>query len=776
MPRAFAIFEFRLLVGCILAALGSMESARSQITLDGSFGKSGPLTGPNYAIGADVGKLTGPNLFHSFGTFNIRQQETATFTGPSTVKNIIGRVTGGQVSDIEGQIASKIAGADLYLINPAGWVFGPTATLHVPGSVHVSSADSVRFTDGTAMSARSTEGSSLTIAAPAAFGFMGTNPGDITVKGSTLAPGIGTNQSPPGFGKDLSLVGGRVTITGATITTNAGKIRIVSAAGLGDVGIRQPASARTTVKSFGPASVSGTKAAALNASSGPEKGGFRIHGGTVGISDNSQIAVYNTSDANYAAVSLRGDDIAVTTGSVVGTFGVGQGVGGAVKVSASRSVVVGSGQAGNPAYLASAALTPRVSGASTPQARSGAISITSGGTISLQPGGIVGTGLAAPLTPVALATPVTPGVVSLQAPQISITGPDAGVLSTTGLGSMVNAGPISLSANTIAMTNGGIVGTAALGTGSSGNITISTHLLNLANQALVSTSTLGPGNAGDISVAADQLAVTQGGLISSGSFDLGRGSNIHLGRGGNITLAGKTQPLDLLVSGDGSSINASASGPTGNAAGAISITAGTIKLADQGQIATSADSGGGGLIGLTAGQLIWLDRGNITTSVHGGTGNAGDIDAYSRFVVLNHGIIEADADAGRGGNIAISTQTYLASPDSVVQASAARGINGTIAIEAPQNFVPASLAKLSGSLLGPPALQQQGCSAVAESQRVSSLVVGTSSGLPRSGEGPQPASYFDVVQNAPASTGQKPPGAWAPPPPLPGDKFRNCRR
>jgi len=169
---------------------------------------------------------------------------------------------------------------------------------------------------------------------------------------------------------------------------------------------------------------------------------------------------------------------------------------------------------------------------------------------------------------------------------------------------------------------------------------------------------------------------------------------------------------------------------------------------DHGEITTSAEAGGGGRIDLAAGRLIRLDLGQITTSVHGGTGDSGNLTATSPFVVLNHSQITANADAGRGGNIAITAQSYLASPDSLVQASAARGINGTIAIQAPQSNVAGTLVELPGNLLSPPPLQQHGCSAVAQSQGMSSFVVGASGGLPRSGEGPQTASYFDLQQDA----------------------------
>src|SRR5881296_3929910 len=62
-----------------LLCLSLVHSSQAQITLDGSLGPRGPLSGPHYTIPPDVGQIRGRNLFHSFGHFNIQQGESATF-------------------------------------------------------------------------------------------------------------------------------------------------------------------------------------------------------------------------------------------------------------------------------------------------------------------------------------------------------------------------------------------------------------------------------------------------------------------------------------------------------------------------------------------------------------------------------------------------------------------------------------------------------------------------------------------------------------------------
>jgi filamentous hemagglutinin family protein len=81
------------------------------------------------------GNRAGANLFHSFSQFGLSATETANFniTEPA-IQNVLGRVTGGNPSVINGAVS--ITGGNLpnlYLMNPAGIVFGPNFALNIPG-------------------------------------------------------------------------------------------------------------------------------------------------------------------------------------------------------------------------------------------------------------------------------------------------------------------------------------------------------------------------------------------------------------------------------------------------------------------------------------------------------------------------------------------------------------------------------------------------------------------------------------------------------------------
>src|SRR4051812_24076695 len=231
----------------LLAALLATEPVQAQIVTDGSVGDKVSLHGGQIEIGANLGTRRGDNLFHSFEKFGIATGQTATLTGPGDIKNVISRVTGGEVSNIDGTLASKVGQADLYFINPAGVMFGPNARLDVPGSLHVSTAHELRFADGARFSAVDKVGSSLTVAPPEAFGFLDMPPGRITVDQSQL-------QLTPG--KTLSLVGGDLTIDGGqtgSVGTEDGVVQLVSTAAPGAV---RTADAATTVGQQGDIRVS----------------------------------------------------------------------------------------------------------------------------------------------------------------------------------------------------------------------------------------------------------------------------------------------------------------------------------------------------------------------------------------------------------------------------------------------------------------------------------------------------------------------------------------
>jgi filamentous hemagglutinin family protein len=181
-----------LMLGAWLCAFGAAvphgyAQITTAITSDGTLGTTVNRSGN--VIDINGGTIKGSNQFHSFRQFNVGTGDIASFNGPPnvTIRNILSRVTGGTRSEIDGTLRSTIPGANLFLMNPSGILFGPNARLDVSGSFHATTADYIRLQDGARFNAvPSAADNLLTTAPPAAFGFLTTNPAPIDVQAGVV--------------------------------------------------------------------------------------------------------------------------------------------------------------------------------------------------------------------------------------------------------------------------------------------------------------------------------------------------------------------------------------------------------------------------------------------------------------------------------------------------------------------------------------------------------------------------------------------------------------
>ena len=192
----------------VLFAIATQISA--QIVTDGTRGTAGPidppqaLTGPAYSIPDTLGTQVGPNLFHSFSDFNINSGESATFSSAFTgvTNNVLSRVTGANLSNINGLLESTIPGADFFFINPNGIIFGPNATLNVPASFNASTADIINLENGGVFHATDVANTILTMGNITSLNWTSPDKGTLTVQGSTLEVSAGNNFQISGGGID----------------------------------------------------------------------------------------------------------------------------------------------------------------------------------------------------------------------------------------------------------------------------------------------------------------------------------------------------------------------------------------------------------------------------------------------------------------------------------------------------------------------------------------------------------------------------------------------
>ena len=269
---------------------------------------------PNYDITGGTRPGNGTNLFHGFGDFSVGTNHIANFLNDSGLptSNILGRVSGGNPSNIFGMIQTTGFGsANLFLMNPAGIIFGPNASLNVGGSVTFTTANYIKLTDGVRFRvlSNSLADGLLSAASVAAFGFLGSHPGAITVQGSQLTVAEG---------KGLSLVGGDIRMTGGTLSAPGGQINVASLAGRGEARIAPDG-----------ITIAGRTA----------RGNIEIKGGT----QPDDVATLDTSGDGGGAVVIRGGKLSLTRAEVLTGTKADSQRGGDIVIEAGKSVTLDKG-------------------------------------------------------------------------------------------------------------------------------------------------------------------------------------------------------------------------------------------------------------------------------------------------------------------------------------------------------------------------------------------------------------------------------------------------
>ncbi|HLP88046.1 MAG TPA: CHAT domain-containing protein [Nostocaceae cyanobacterium] len=183
-------------------------------------------TGDQFNINGGTLSGDGANLFHSFQKFGLDANQIANFLSNPNIQNILGRVVGGETSLINGLIQVTGGNSNLYLLNPAGIVFGSNASLNVPASFTATTANSVSIGNDW-FNVFGNNNYSTLIGTPTDFKFDANQPGSIINLGNL------------NVGQDLNLIAGSVISTG-NLTANNGNITVASVPGEKLIRISQP--------------------------------------------------------------------------------------------------------------------------------------------------------------------------------------------------------------------------------------------------------------------------------------------------------------------------------------------------------------------------------------------------------------------------------------------------------------------------------------------------------------------------------------------------------
>jgi len=724
----------RRVFGCSLlllfACLTSSVQAASPVTGSGlNTQVSPPVTLPsgqtqfNITGGTRPGGASGTNLFHSFGDFNVPNLNIANFFNDSglATSNILGRVTGGNISNIFGAIQTQGFGnANLFLMNPAGFLFGPNATVNAGGMVSFSSADYLRLADGIRFLAiPNTTADGLLSAAPvAAFGFLGSNPGAITVQGSQLS------VTP---GQSISLVGGSITVQSGIpdegslvqpgrLSAPGGQINIASVASPGEILLSNLQSApNINGQSFTAMGNISLSEGALLDVSGDAAGTVRIRGGQL-VMDTATISAdtVNSHGAPVAIdINVTGDISLSTVDSPVLTARTtGSGSAGEVRISSKNLEVTatalnnfivpiidthteGSGKAGDVVITAANNLTATLTGDGFAVAflvDSGTLGPGQGGNVTLTAKNID-----------MASTSINTGVFVDLIFGENVAGSGGNLTITADLLRM-GAGPLGI--NSLLVTDASPV----LFGGRGGNLTITAHDIQLKDGSGLSTSgnTAGAmrinadqliadssqfevdnlsGPSGGITITGKVVEFTNGSTVASQTVGNQRGGNITVAATDHLTLSDDPTAFGTLVRPSGLFTN-SLSGFDPNSlilgtlgtAGAITVTTPNLQILGGARIdSSSRTSGNAGPITITANNISisgegpirgfpepQFDQGGLSSGIYSRTnggqfcsgpcGDAAPISITTGSFSLTQGaqVDSSTSSSGRGGDITIN--------------------------------------------------------------------------------------------------------------------------
>ena len=639
------------------ASATSLNCAHAQITPDGTLGaESSVVTPPTNIDGLpteqiDGGATRGANLFHSFEQFSVPTGGAAYFNNPPDIQNIISRVTGASISNIDGLIRAN-GTANLFLLNPNGIIFGPNARLNIGGSFVATTANAIEFGFQGFFSASAPDVPSALTANPSAFFLNQIATGSIENR-SYAEAGVDLNGNTINGlrvpdGRSLLLLGGDVRLDGGRLNALGGRVELGGVAESGTVGLNVDGNnlrldfpdgvARADISLYGFDAVDPVMRAvdAVDAVDvfGEDSGSAVFYARNLQISSGIRAGRIDFSSGSRQAgnITLNATgDISLTSARLNA-----DGRSGAIKIQ-----------------TGSISLSDSTLSANNFAGVAGTISVLADDSISVANSGIVSVA----------GFGESSGSINIQARSISVTDESVvNVAATKGVAGNINisaSDSVSISGGSKVLASGGASYLEFLSSGIGGNINIRARSVTLSDGASVSATLGGEGVAGNISVQADD-SVTFAGSDTSISTSVeseakGKGGDIRI-QARSLSVTGGAKLLaQTLGEGNAGNIQVNASdfveisGVAASSSLPVDVLLNIVfeDLLDLRHLLDTLD---------TTDRLVGPSSGLFTTTEAGASGQGGEISVTTgNLRVSDRAVLSARSrSAFRGGNITVN--------------------------------------------------------------------------------------------------------------------------
>ncbi|MEC4814176.1 MAG: S-layer family protein [Scytonema sp. PMC 1069.18] len=637
---------WRFRVACFIAVCAvyaaSGDFATAQITPDATLGPENSMLTPNVsrdglpADQIDGGAKRGTSLFHSFQQFNVRDGQRVFFANPVGVENIFSRVTGTDPSVILGTLGVN-GGANLFLLNPNGIIFGPNARLDLRGSFLASTARGIKFSDSLEFSTTNPSALPLlTLNVPIGLQY-GQNAGRILVQGSVNELRIdqatgevlefnrtgGLEVEP---GQTLALAGGEVVLEGGNLSAESGRVEVWSVQGEGLVGLT----------STNP----GWELSNLGVQNFQD---IRL----------SQTAAIDTSGIGGGKIQIQGRRVTLQDGSLILSLTKGERSGGTISIKASESIEA-SGSAPNGEASLFLTETLGIGKAGDVEINTGKLILQNGAQVS---SGTFNQGSGGKITVKASEL--------VEATGITKTGNFASGLFSVARESTGEGGTVEVTTRRLVLQDGAQVSATTFSQGRGGNVLVNaSESVEAINIAPIGSSGLfvaskSTGDGGRVEINTGKLILQNGAQVSATAFSQGNGGDISVNAEESVEAIGTAQNENIS-----SSLGAQTQG-SGNG-GKVNIKTGKLILLDGAQISATAfafSQGNGGDVVVDASESVEVigiaQNGRFASSLGAqtqGSGNGGKVEINTKKLILRGGaqVSAATANQGRGGDILIN--------------------------------------------------------------------------------------------------------------------------